>query len=568
MKTLKKILGGVVAFLMLCVIATSSFATTITVEKDPSKTNLDGRTFTAYQIFSGRKDDVDDKEVLSDVQWGSAFSDEIKQTVLLSGLQDSKTFGSKFKDLTVDKPAEIAKAMDGFTEADGIELAKIIYDALADTTTKKIPNEITHTDLTKTNDSYTANVDTGYYLIVDETTTGSVNPAVLQVVGDITIKPKTEDVVLKKTVLDSENGKADSQYESSADYNIGEDVPFRLAAKVPMMTHYDEYKFQFADTLSAGLSLNEDSVKVYVASDEKGTTNKAEITGNQAVLNTNPGTITLNNTTTINPSFTVTLADLKTTKGTLNGQEVAVEAGNWIIVEYTARLNEQAIFKNDNKVQLIYSNNPNTGGDGFTDEQKVYVFTFTLDGTKVDGTTKLKDAEFAITRNVPDLDSEEDGATKVQYRAKSTDNKVVWKDLGDQKIDKVTDAEIFKSAEETGLFEIKGLDAGDYELWEVKAPAGYNTPKDPFKIKIEAEHDGTAGTVTSLTLKIDDSTITEGNAGAGNTGTLAFNIQNNKGTTLPETGGMGTTMLYVAGGILLVGSAVLLVTKKRMGHEG
>lgn len=566
MKLLKKMSALLVTVVMMAVTVVPAFAANVSIDTTDNLDGFDSRIFKAYQIFKSEYDALEGKsenqqgnttEVLSDVEWGSAFKNEngavieiaVERLASKLNLKDVSTEGK------IDAK-KVAKALDNKTEAEGNEIAKIIYNVLfvdgkgEDTYKAPKPAGIT---LNKGENNI---IDNGYYLIVDQTQNGSVNPAVLQVVGDITIKPKTEDVPLKKTVLDSENG-ADGTYDDSADYNIGEDVPFRLAAKVPDMTHYDTYKFQFADTLSTGLTLNSESIKVYVADDEEGT-NKSVITLDNYEVNSNPGSVSLEggSPNTITPSFTVTLNDLKSIKN--------VGAQDWIIVEYTARLNENAEFKNDNKVQLIYSNNPNTGGNGHTDEQKVYVFTFTLDGTKVDGVNKittLEGAEFAITRTVPVGEN----TTKVQYRAKNVQGKIEWKDLEGNDIKNVTDAEKFISAEDTGKFTINGLDAGDYDLWEIKAPAGYNTPNKSFKIKIEADHN--KDEVTKLALKIDGTLIEQEGNNVGTSGSLIFNIENNKGTTLPETGGMGTTMLYVAGGILLIGSAVLLVTKKRMGHE-
>ena len=91
---------------------------------------------------------------------------------------------------------------------------------------------------------------------------------------------------------------------------------------------------------------------------------------------------------------------------------------------------------------------------------------------------------------------------------------------------------------------MKGLDAGTYHLREVKAPDGYNKLKDDKEFTIERQMNDTDSSMsyTKVTVKVD----------------------NLSGTILPSTGGMGTTIFYVLGGILAVGAAVLLVTKKRM----
>ncbi|MEY8258356.1 isopeptide-forming domain-containing fimbrial protein [Erysipelotrichaceae bacterium 66-17] len=576
MKLLKKILGGAVAFLMFCAIATPSLAAKVTVSSETGKTNLSGREFTAYQIFTGRKDLVEGKEVLSDVQWGTAFSDNKNKIALLDALQRNTLFANKFASLTIDKPSEIAKAMDNFTNVQAVELAKIVYNSLADSTTKKIPASIQGTSLKNTDGTYSAEVSDGYYLIVDETTSGSVNPAVLQVVGDITITPKTQDVDVTKTVKDGEDGLNNGTYGDSADYSIGDTVPFRLAAQVPDMTHYDTYKFEFVDTLSTGLTLDSSSIKVYWADTADGE-NKHEITtGANGAAQIKTTGFTENPA----PSFKVNLPNLKTITYEEN-EETKGLTGKYIIVEYNAEMNSNAAFREENKVKLIYSNNPNTGGDGETTEKKVYVFDFTLEGFKKDGTNQNKNllgAGFIISRNVTTINEDGSESTKKQYAEVNDDKKITgWADWdgdtsklpGDLKDGNITSGD-------DGKFTVIGLDAGKYELYEVKAPAGYNTPSLPFELEIIAEHSNDA--VTNLKYKLgnpainsdtaeNDGTITMPTSTTSGSGIVSPRILNNKGTTLPETGGMGTTLLYVAGGILLIGSAVLLVTKKRMGHE-
>ena len=107
-----------------------------------------------------------------------------------------------------------------------------------------------------------------------------------------------------------------------------------------------------------------------------------------------------------------------------------------------------------------------------------------------------------------------------------------------------------KSANETGKFNIKGLDAGTYVLKETTTPSGYNTC-DPVTIIISATHtenETGTGAITNL----------------ANSTHMANIIENKKGSQLPETGGMGTTIFYVVGTILVLAAVVLLITKKRM----
>ena len=106
-------------------------------------------------------------------------------------------------------------------------------------------------------------------------------------------------------------------------------------------------------------------------------------------------------------------------------------------------------------------------------------------------------------------------------------------------------------------FEWKGIDDGDYKLVEVVTPAGYNT-MDVLFFTVTATHDEEAADPKLLTLT--------GNTFSGDvsSGILTSQIENNRGTTLPGTGGIGTTIFYVIGGGLMVAAAILLITKKRM----
>ena len=130
-------------------------------------------------------------------------------------------------------------------------------------------------------------------------------------------------------------------------------------------------------------------------------------------------------------------------------------------------------------------------------------------------------------------------------------------------------------------FTWSGLDDGQYKLTETKTPVGYNTI-DPIYFVIEATHDETADAPTLKTLKAyltdaDGNKQTEMKDGESvnidlgtvdqTAGSITTNVVNKAGSTLPETGGMGTTIFYVLGSVLLVGAAVLLITKKRMSAE-
>lgn len=521
MKHMKKFVGVLLVMIMALAMTMTAFAATVTV---PSEGILKDHTFTAYQIMSGREEGG----ILSDVQWGSGINSD----AFLAALKADTTYGSKFTDCT-----------------DAVAVAKVLGDNNTNTALANAVAKLAYANKTGTGTALTSGENTladGYYLVVDTTANvgegGAYNTALLQVVGNINITAKTDAPTVEKKVLEddkyNQDGGYGTGYNDVADYNMGDAVSFHLIGTVPDMSRYDTYKYIFHDTLSDGLTLNADSIKVYVAFDKAGT-DKAEITGWTKAVN--------------GQSFTVSFADLKTVSG--------VSQGKYIIVEYTATLNQNAVVGldgNPNVVYLEYSNKPDqsgsgdTGNTGNTPEDKVIVFTYELDTTKVDGqdnTKKLEGAEFKL-HNADD-----------KWAIVNSDNKVTgWSDTEEGGSTLTSDA--------NGLFKVIGLDDGTYYLKETKAPTGYNLLSSEITVVITATTtngqtwtDGVASSaLTNLAVTAD------GTAGTGDTSTgiAGITVANNKGSTLPETGGMGTTIFYVLGTILVLGAAIMLIAKKRM----
>lgn len=288
------------------------------------------------------------------------------------------------------------------------------------------------------------------------------------------------------------------------DVNIGDTVTFTLTATMPSnLQGYETYQIVFHDTLSSGLDFVEGSVKVTVAGDDK----------------TSAFTVTEEN-----GALTISCTDVLTQGAT---------ASSKIVVTYNAIIDDDAVSGTagiSNKVYLEYSNNPNGEGTGKTPEKEVKVYTWKIPVFKYTGDdTPLAGAGFTLYTD--------SGCTQaVNLVANGTTYKVCTQ-TGCTDHTHVT--EIVTG--DTGKFVIDGLAKGTYYLKETTTPAGYNT--------------------------CDVVTVVIGENGAltqNGTGTSEVRIQNNSGATLPETGGMGTTLFYVFGAILMLGAAVLLVTKKRM----
>ena len=128
---------------------------------------------------------------------------------------------------------------------------------------------------------------------------------------------------------------------------------------------------------------------------------------------------------------------------------------------------------------------------------------------------------------------------------------------------------ILRSAQTTGQFSVSGLDDSTYSLREIKAPAAYNLLTQDVAVTLTATTANgqawddlvAANALTKLQVQVGDSPAAEGNISDG---TVSITVENKKGTPLPETGGMGTTLFYVIGGLLVVGAGILLVVRFRM----
>ena len=561
MKKLKKLTAMLLSLIMVMLFAVPVLAAgnyTITIQNDKK-----GHTYEAYQIFAG---DVSsdaaqagnvEGPILSNIEWGTG----VNGPALLNALKAADA--DKYGNCTT--AADVAEALgtENANAADAAAFAKIAAGHLTKT--------VEGTATAPLEGNYVINnLAAGYYLVKDQDNSldGDADAAteyIVQVLGHVTMEPKDSDIpTVEKKVAEEDYRQDDGygyNYNDVADWDIGDSVPFKLIGSIPDMSAYDTYEYSFTDTLSNGLTLQEYTIKVYIA-----------VNKNDEVNNYTPLTEGEHYTLTVagDHSFSIDFDDLKTAP--------YMEQGNrhYVIVTYDATLNTNAeigLPGNPNSVDLQFSNNPNGDGLGRTEKDTVIVFTYELDGTKVDGEnaeTTLEGAEFVLfngghTRVASIEDGKLSGWVDLPEGYGTTDYKDIpyetWETFSAEK-------SVIMSSTADGIFGVSGLDDGTYYLMEIKAPTGYNLMENEKELAINAtttNGQNWAGraedALTALQISVDGGVAQDGNTG---TGIVNIIVTNNQGATLPETGGMGTTLFYIIGGLLVVGAGILLIVRFRM----
>lgn len=493
MKHTKKLASLLLALVMVFALATTAFAAENTTISPPDGST---RTYDVYQIFTG---DLHEG-VLSNIKWGKNGTGTERTAVDQTTLAALAAVNGKSD---TEKLTEIQKYVKLDSEKFG---------------TVSNGNPLT--------------VPTGYYLIKDN---GPVNDGeayslyVVQVVGPTTISPKVGTTTSDKKVDDKNDSNTTEDattWQDSADYDIGDAVPFKLSATIAQdyANYTHGYKLTFHDKEDAGLSFNKNSVKVYV---------------DGTLITTGYEVVTEG--LTDGCTFEVRFANLK--------EITSVHAGSVISVEYTSTLNNQAVIGstgNKNTSHVSYTNNPNdeqTGEGGKTPDDVVIVFTYK---TIVNKVTKNPNYDPTVEGSEEYIPLKGAGFTLYKKNASGA-----YEAVGSE-----------LKGEDMTTFTWSGLDDGDYKLVETTTPSGYNTIPD-IEFTITATHDVTSDNPTLISLSGGDKFT-----GVISTGVVSANIENQSGAQLPSTGGIGTTIFYVLGSVLVIGAAVLLVTKKRMSTKG
>lgn len=515
MKRVKRVLALLAAFALVLAMAVPALAeeATCSITAPNNRHNYE-----VYQIFTGTLSENNGTKVLSDIKWGKNGTNG----------DTAVTEGDSVPETVLNDITRVA------TKPDSEKLAVI----------EKYVN-LKGEKFTTVNSGTTENVPAGYYLIKDADNSyddqhDAYTQFIVEVAGKVIFQPKTDYPTVEKKVQENSKtnettGDYGGKYNDVADYSIGDAVPFKLIGSVPDMSQYSTYKYTFHDTLAKSLTVPaETNVKVYISSDKAGS-DKKDITSNFTV-------------TVSGQEITVHTDDLKTIDD--------ISADKYILVEYSAVLSSNAAINkenvtgtdkgNINQVYLTYSNNPRNGSEaGKTPVDTVIVFTYKIEATKVDGGTNkgLKGVTFRIY--------------------KMSDDKKLYAQVAEGKLSGwVTPANnncVLTSGED-GTFSLAGLDDGTYFIEEITPLPGYNSIA-PVQIQVNGNtKNGQTG--NGETSELTDVTFT-----VGETTDNAITIVNNAGTTLPSTGGMGTTVFYVVGGGLMAVAVVLLVTKKRMENK-
>ncbi|MCH5210548.1 MAG: SpaH/EbpB family LPXTG-anchored major pilin [Oscillospiraceae bacterium] len=518
----------------------------ITLTSPDDAVSIEGKKFRIYRIF--------------DAAYNSSASTDQKLAYRIYSEDVRKFLKEQFAMPNATDPelVDAIRTLENKSDANQLEL-QVFASKLLDVV--KESNTVEYVDATS-NDakSYTvSNLKLGYYLIQDTSPTEGENAVIATL--ELTTTQPSADVMLKlsrptiEKFFDPIPGLSSwtDDTKDSNSLSIGDSVNYKIVSKIPETRGYDTYNYMITDTLSNGLTLDESSIKVIIAKKESDTV--YEQYGKDLVKSTDYSYSkrSMGNNGTY---MTFTFGNIKN-----------YPTGYYIIVTYSATLNANAVVGetgNSNTVYLEYSNNPSDGeSKTSTPPQTVKSYTFALDITKaVAGAHDyvLEGAKFKLYRTGT---NESDGTPK-QY-VKLNNNKVSgWTTgTGDD-----ADAAVIVT-NSSGKAMISGIEEGTYFLEETEAPPGYNKLKSPIKIVITATYDNDGdGSIKSLTATIDgqlqEAMKEDPKNGINKNSTIPIMVENAGGPPLPETGGVGTTVIYVIGAILAVGAAILLVAKKRM----
>jgi len=599
MKTMKKLFAAVLALMLVLSLAVPAMAAETTYTLTINQPN-ENHTYEVYQIFTGdlldgTNDNNDETTgvILSNIKWGEDIDDGVALVAALKaddkeltyksgGATHTTTLASVFS--SVDK--NDALAAQKIADILGQNQPAVVVDRFAEIV-GSVDSQFKHIhvkDAGKTvveydaaKGGYKVDLPAGYYLVKDQEksqneTSSFYTAYILQVVHQVTVTPKGSTVTLDKLINDT----IDGTFTNVEDFDINDDVFYKLEGTLPTnLDAYETYYYKFVDKLPEGITFehvgqiyieNADGQRVHTILDMHD-----EETNNDAPTNV---TIQYEEATR---TLTIEFENLK---GLYDG----LAAGNKVIVKYNCYVNRKALCNatNRNVATLHYENNPDGEGVGKTESNYAHAYTYKMDIQKYiqNTTTPLEGVEFLLyfTRNET---VGEQVVTKTYYAKVITEEDVLNKvkinevevteaDVGviygwtlnrdaEHMVDNTEGAGVASvlDTDNHGQIHLRGLDADTYYLEETKTNQGYNLLTDAIPIVIKPEYQNPSDDVS--TSKVEYYV-----KGVNQNDNWVVIVENAKGSTLPTTGGMGTTIFYVLGGVLVVAAVVVLVTKKRM----
>ncbi len=540
---MKKLVSRFMAVLMVMTMILSMSMTTFAAEDATRLTGtgkltvnntVEGKTLDLYQIFTATKNEAGNVAYTLNPEYEGFFKANVNGA---SELTD---------EALSEKAYEYVEKQVGKDGKNGVNFAKAMLTWILSNTSTV---DATHkTVTTATGSTEIANLAYGYYVVyplgATDTSAAPGNGQNYTSVASLVSVTDTNATVNMKsnypTVVKKVNDK------TADDVNIGDTVTYTLTSKVPDMTGYTSYVFNFKDTLSAGLTFKE-ITSVTVGAGEN-VQNVTEGTGDN--------TYRLEQ---IGQNITITMNNFLASNANKVGQEIKVT--------YTVTLNKDAVTgfdANKNSATVEYSNKPGTDNKGESEPSivDVHTFNFTIFKYYLKGADKtgLANAEFELYKANEAGNAADENAKINIVKVKDGEYR--------QATPEEAAAEGFKSdvivSGSNGKVLVKGLDAGTYYLRETKAPEGYNKLLSDITVVIKADYDVKTGKLTSYSVDYTyNGKTTNGVAITNKTDSPEVAVENKTGAQLPSTGSKGALMVTLAG-IVLFGA---LTASKAFGKK-